>query len=295
MGRDWSPDDREPEASGPSRAGGGSTPPPPREDDWRARVEAGLAPPGGERFLVVRWHEHVVTVSPSEQGTLRTLGAYRTIAAPDLATHRYDGDRTRFDREVRRLVRHGWVRAAIAPGRHGGRETPVLTLTRDGAAFARQHVVPEGQALHWGLVKPKEQQHDAAIYRMAMAETERLARSGHTVRRVVLDAELKGQLASARNRPGTDAPEARTETAARALQLRVVDGSVQIPDLRLEYETREGTRAHVDLELATEHYKPGQVAAKAQAGFTIYASPSQTGRLSAALQDRGLVVEILSL
>ena len=128
-----------------------------------------------------------------------------------------------------------------------------------------------------------------------MAETERLARSGHTVRRVVLDAELKGQLASARNRPGTDAPEARTETAARALQLRVVDGSVQIPDLRLEYETREGTRAHVDLELATEHYKPGQVAAKAQAGFTIYASPSQTGRLSAALQDRGLVVEILSL
>ena len=156
----------------------GSTPPPPREDDWRARVEAGLAPSGGERFLVVRWHEHVVTVSPSEQGTLRTLGAYRTIAAPDLATHRYDGDRTRFDREVRRLVRHGWVRAAIAPGRHGGRETPVLTLTRDGAAFARQHVVPEGQALHWGLVKPKEQQHDAAIYRMAMAETERLARGG---------------------------------------------------------------------------------------------------------------------
>jgi len=80
MGRDWSPDDREPEVSGPSRAGG-STPPPPREDDWRARLEAGLAPPGGERFLVVRWHERIVTVSPSEQGTLRTLSAYRTIAA----------------------------------------------------------------------------------------------------------------------------------------------------------------------------------------------------------------------
>ena len=294
MGRDWSPDDREPEASGPSRAGGGSTPPP-REDDGRTRVEAGLASSDGERFLVVRWHERIATVSPSEQGTLRTLGAYRTIAAPDLATHRYGGDRARFDREIRRLVRHGWVKDVVAPGRHGGRATTVLTLTQDGAAFARQHVVPEGQALHWGLVKPKEQQHDAAIYRMAMAETERLARGGHTVRRVVLDAELKGQLASARNRPGTDAPEARTEAAARTLQLCVVDGGVQIPDVRLEYETRDGTRAHVDLELATEHYKPGQVAAKAQAGFTIYASPSQTGRLSAALQDRGLVVEILSL
>ena len=90
-----SSDDREPEASGPSRAGG-SSPAPPREDDWRARFEAGLAPPGGERFLVVRWHERIVTVSPSEQGTLRTLSAYRTIAAPDLATHRYAGDRARF-------------------------------------------------------------------------------------------------------------------------------------------------------------------------------------------------------
>ena len=40
MGRDWSPDDREPESSGPSRAGG-STPPPSREDDWRALTERG--------------------------------------------------------------------------------------------------------------------------------------------------------------------------------------------------------------------------------------------------------------
>ena len=39
-----------------------------------------------------------------------------------------------FDREGRRLVRHEWVRAAIAPGRHGGRETPVLTLTRDSTS-----------------------------------------------------------------------------------------------------------------------------------------------------------------
>ena len=30
-------------------------------------------------------------------------------------------------------------------------------------------------------------------------------------------------------------------------------------------------------------------------GFTIYAPASQTGRLSAALEDRGLITEILSL
>ena len=75
----------------------------------------------------------------------------------------------------------------------------------------------------------------------------------------------------------------------------MVDGTIQIPDLRLEYETREGSVARVDLELATEHYKPSQVAAKAQAGFTIYAPASQTGRLSAALEERGVIAEILSL
>ena len=38
-----------------------------------------------------------------------------------------------------------------------------------------------------------------------------------------------------------------------------------------------------------------EVAAKAAAGFTIYAPASQTDRLSAALEDRGLITEILSL
>jgi hypothetical protein len=74
-----------------------------------------------------------------------------------------------------------------------------------------------------------------------------------------------------------------------------VDGSVQITDLRLEYETREGTMARVDLELATDRYKQSQVAAKVQAGFTIYAPASRTGQLSAALEERVIVAEILSL
>jgi hypothetical protein len=131
---------------------------------------------------------------------------------------------------------------------------------------------------------------------MAVVETERLAKRGATVRRVILDAELKGQLAAARNAPGgPDDTAARTLSAADALHLAVVDGRVQVPDLRLEYETREGTIARVDLELATEHYRPEQVAAKVQAGFTIYAPASQTGRLSSALHDRGLVADILSL
>ena len=231
----------------------------------------------------------------SESATLRTLGTFRTVAVSDLATHRYEGDRARCLSELRQLERKQWIQTRTLPGRRGGRATPVVTLTRDGHAFARQHLSSDGQRLHWGLVRPREQEHDAAIYRMAVTEAERLAKTGATVTRVVLDAELKGQLAATRNRPAPDDRASRTHAAAQALHLSVVDGRVQIPDLRLEYETREGEVGRVDLELATEHYRPGQVAAKAQAGFTIYAASTQTGRLAAALQDRGLVASILSL
>lgn len=297
MSRDWTLDDREIDDSGPRRGGGsGAVDGPERTDEtWRSLARAGGAPEDASRFVVTRWHERLVTVSPDERATLRTLGSYRTVALTDLTRQVYDGQADRADRDVRRLIRHGWVEHRTPPGRTGGRAATVLTLTRDGAAFTRAHAVREGQTVQWGLVKPREQAHDTALYRMAMAETERLAKRGTVVRRVVLDAELKGQLAAARNRPGTETPEGRTKAAARALHLRVVDGTVQIPDLRLEVETRDGVHTRVDLELATEHYKPGQIAAKAEAGFTIYVAPGQAGRVTAALEDRGLVAEILSL
>jgi len=52
--------------------------------------------------------------------------------------------------------------------------------------------------------------------------------------------------------------ESRNEIAARH-GLEVVRGKVPVPDLRIEYETRDGEAARVDLELLTEHYRPGQV------------------------------------
>jgi hypothetical protein len=246
-----------------------------------------------ERILV--WRDRIVTVSPAEAATLRSLGTFRTVALTDLATHRYGGDHDQCIRDLRRLERQHFVEAQTLPGRRGGRETPLLTLTREGRGFTADYLAREGQRVYCGLARPKERAHAAALYRMAVKETERLAARGATVRRVVLDAELKGRLAAARNRPGAGDPARRTVQAALDLQLHVVDGAVRVPDLRLEYETRDGSMGRVDLELATEHYKPGQVAAKAAAGFTIYAPAGQTGRLTAALQDRGLAGRILSL
>ena len=55
--------------------------------------------------------------------------------------------------------------------------------------------------------------------------------------------------------------------------LQFVKGKIPLPDLRIEYETREGEMARVDLELATEHYRGRHLAEKVKAGFSIYARP----------------------
>lgn len=245
-----------------------------------------------DREVPLRWRDRTVHLRASARDTLRIVGTFRTVAVSDLARTAYGGNRDRLEQDIRSLTRRGWLERHTVPGRHGGRAEAVLVLSRDGHAFAARRLALEGQVLHWGLVKPKEQAHDAALFRVAEAEAGRLAQRGGTVRRVVLDFELKAQVAARRNAPGAPTDP---ETIAQALHLRVVNGTVQIPDVRLEYETREGSMARVDLELATEHYKPSQVAAKAQAGFTIYAPAGHTGRLSAALEERGIIAEIFSL
>ena len=52
--------------------------------------------------------------------------------------------------------------------------------------------------------------------------------------------------------------------------LPVVDGHLELPDVRIEYETPDGRIEYRDVELVTEHYSRGQLAGKAQAGFTLY-------------------------
>lgn len=367
MSRDIDSDDREPSgsSSSPSRVPGGDSDAPDtasltgasrhsagggastqeRDHDLARQIKRNdpFGPRHPNPYRVLLWRDRVVAVSPSEQATLRTLGTFRTVARNDLAQHRYAGDRARLDRDVRRLERRHWAETHTLPGRFGGRSSVVLTLTREGHAFARRYLARDQQQFQWGMVRPREQEHDTALYRMAAAESTRLAKSGVSIRRVILDAELKGQLAAARNRPTparanprrdaahtrheiantgrADAAHSvsdsdtrdntrnetatregersaraeRTQVIAESLHLKVVDGVVQIPDIRLEVEHSDGTIARVDLELATEHYKPGQLAAKARAGFTIYAPAHQSGRLSAALHDRGIMANILSI
>jgi hypothetical protein len=70
---------------------------------------------------------------------------------------------------------------------------------------------------------------------------------------------------------------------------------MMLPDLRIEYETRDGERTKVDLELATEDYKRFQIAEKSRAGFRIYIDGSRSGRTGVVWEEHELTVEILSL
>jgi hypothetical protein len=82
----------------------------------------------------------------------------------------------------------------------------------------------------------------------------------------------------------------RQAEVAAANGLEVVNGKIPLPDLRIEYQTREGELTKVDLELATDHYKRSQINEKASAGFVVY---SEGG--GAKPEDRDFMSEILSL
>jgi hypothetical protein len=93
---------------------------------------------------------------------------------------------------------------------------------------------------------------------------------------VVLDYELKHDYQTFLNRPDRPDdprdPEADMRDFAAAEGLPIVDGHLELPDLRIEYLTPDGRLESRDLELVTEHYSRSQLAGKAQAGFTLYRS-----------------------
>ena len=74
-----------------------------------------------------------------------------------------------------------------------------------------------------------------------------------------------------------------------------MNGKIPVPDLRIEYDTSEMERQHVDLELATRNYRPRALAEKAKAGFSLYARREDSSRLRRVLDQSEITAQILSL
>jgi hypothetical protein len=88
---------------------------------------------------------------------------------------------------------------------------------------------------------------------------------------------------------------AKKKEIAERHALQVVRGKNPLPDLRIEYETREGELARVNPEVVTEYYRGRNLAEKVRAGFSIYAHAQDAAGHRRVLDQRELTAEILSL
>jgi len=233
---------------------------------------------------------------PSEIQTLFELGKFRAVAIKDLQEFAYQGDKDRARADLQNLVRHGLIAEKKIPHPDTSPRR-LLTLSKQGHQFLTvTKRVPKNQAIHYGFTKPREAHHDADLYRMYYSAVDKIERQGGRNLRVILDYELKKRVYHDLAKPGPHREStAKKKEIAERHGLQVVRGKIPLPDLRIEYESREGEMPRVDLELATEHYRGRNLAEKVRAGFSIYAHAQDTAGLRRVLDQRELTAEILSL
>jgi hypothetical protein len=247
----------------------------------------------------VRAGRHMYLLSPDERATMYDLGRFRTVTTKDLTEFRYKDNEPHMGADLRSLQAQGLVQAKkVWTGRDREIDT-FFALTKPGKKLLKAlHLGPSDQAIYTGFVKPAELRHDAAIYRMFHHEAAKIEQNGGNVRRVVLDYELKRKAYSPLAKAKALAPAEyakRQAEIAREHGLKVVNGHITLPDLRIEYQDRHGVAAQIDLEVASESYHGSHAAEKAAAGFRIYADSEIAGKLSRALEEREIIAEIFSL
>jgi hypothetical protein len=245
-------------------------------------LNSGLALPRGEERERIEFRDREYRLNGRETRALATVGAFRVVAVDDLVGHDIrDAIRPA---DLRHLADQRLLVRETLTDSHGARE--VVALTAQGKELLQARREPRGQGkdqvFYAGVVKPRELAHDSQLYRAFKKEAGRIEDEGGCVTRVILDYELKSNYQSFLNRPGRleEADlDADRHAFAEANGLHVVRGHLELPDLRIEYETPDGRLEHRDVELITEHYSRGQLAGKARAGFTCYrAGGSGRGR-----------------
>jgi hypothetical protein len=259
------------------------------------RIQAALVSRDRSRYTD---HDKTYSLRDSEIHTLSEVGTFRVVARDDLAEFAYNGDRSRMENDIENIKRQGLVetRGTSALKRESRQ---VVTLTKQGQRLLRRSgFVSDEQAIYSGLVKPKEAAHDADLYRMYQKAADDIERKGGKVQRVTLDYEFKEKLYRELGKAQANSDgylQERKQWLAREQHLPVVEGKVVLPDMRIEYETQDGERQRIDLELATDHYRPQGLAEKARAGFQIYARSEDAGGLRRVRDDHEIITVILRL
>lgn len=243
-----------------------------RSDDPRDVFTRGLDLPDREERELVLVRDRTYELNGPESRTLATVGAFRVVRTEDLR-----------DLANSRGMRHLRDQGLVQPVPLGGPDRDVVVLTREGRdvleARRRDNVREPRQVFHAGLRKPRELTHDAAVYRAFRRASERLQDNGAEVHRVVLDYELKREYQEFlqecnRDRPDSDGRPNRTDDEvagwAREYDLPHFDDQVHFPDVRIEYEDREGHSRTLDVEVVTPNYRGAHAASTARSGFSCY-------------------------
>lgn len=264
----------------------------PREVEKRIPQQSRHTRPSEESRSAYELRDREYHLNSPQSAVLRDVGVFRTITTESLQKHVYHGDKDRFRKDLRNLTDQRLVE--IYPDSAG--KSPYVSLTRTGKAVTEAHLrANQAQAVYSGIVKKRELRHDAAIYELYHKEAQHITKSGGTPKRVVLDFELKKSINRQVSQIQSLSPaeyERRRQEIADAHGLKIVEGKIQIPDLRVEYESREQEESKVDLECVTGHYKARQIAAKTAAGFKLY---NQDYRGRSAERGEDLVGEVISL
>jgi hypothetical protein len=281
MWRDVEPRTQDQERPSPSRGSRGASDAPEgdRSTDPREALTRDLDLPRGPDRERVKVREHEYRLRGSEARTLATAGTFRVVPTADLRDQYANAGRQ--ERDLEHLRSAGLVKTT--PYVIGRTRTTLVTLTEQGRdvleASRRDRDTDPRQTFYAGVSKPRELAHDVRLYRAYHQAAERLAERGATVRRVVLEEELKRDYQRFLQAPNRGRREAsghpdrsaeEIERWARERQLPYQDGHVEFPDVRIEYEDRDGRREVEDVEVTTPHYRGAHAAAKARSGFSCY-------------------------
>jgi DNA-binding MarR family transcriptional regulator len=233
-------------------------------------------PRGAERERV-HGRDRDYDLRGSEVRTLATIGAFRVVPLDDLGDERGPADLWHGDLD--RLRSAGLVQVVAPLDRDDGRTT-LVTLTDRGRELLESHQARDRgapQTFYAGVVKTRELSHDAQLSRAYVRSAERLQAKGSRIARIVLDYELKRdyqRFLQERNRDRSDSDGRPTrsreeiEDWAHDHRLPMLDGQVQFPDFRIEYESPDGRRDIEDVEVTTRHYRGAHASAKARSGFS---------------------------
>jgi len=243
-------------------------------------------------------HGRSYSLRGSEMQAMADIGRFRAVDVKDLARFAYHGDEARAKYDLENLRTQGLVEEKTFFRAHKSARK-MVTLTERGHRIARKvSGLPKEQRIYHGIVKPRELDHDADLYKVYQKAVEKIQAKGGKPVRVRLDFEIKESINREKEAAG-HLPEEMRRRWLRAVAeehgLTMEGTTIHLPDIQVEYETPDGRVERENLELLSRNYREEGIRGKAAAGFKIYARTQDTNRIRRALHDTGLVREVLSV